>query len=98
MNNELIWMDIITSMIAFGGLASLVLAYLNYIPKWFDTFAFFWVFFAFGWYCAITPDMPTSYRLYTATAFGIGVLLLLAVKVWWLKRKKPTMPDNQKSE
>lgn len=87
MNNEFVMMDIITSAIAFGGLASLVLAYLNYIPKWFDTFAFFWVFFAFGWYCSITPDMPTSYRVCTSLSFGIGVLVVLAVKVWFLKRK-----------
>lgn len=86
MNDKLIILDILTSVIAFGGLASLVLAYLNYIPKWFDAFAFFWVFFAFGWYCAITPDMPTSYRISTACAFGMGVLLILVIKVWFLKR------------
>lgn len=85
--NEFVIMDIITSVIAFGGLASLVLAYLNYIPKWFDTFAFFVVFFGFGWYCAITPEMPTGYRVSTATAFGVGVLVILAIKVWFLKRK-----------
>lgn len=95
MSDELIIMDIITSAIAFFGLASLVLAYLNYIPKWFDSFAFFWVFFAFGWYCAITPDMPTSYRIYTASAFGFGVLFVLAIKVWFLKRKSKAGTNHQ---
>lgn len=85
--NEFVIMDMITSAIAFGGLASLVFAYLNYIPKWFDTFAFFVVFFGFGWYCAITPEIPTSYRMSTATAFGVGVLVVLTIKVWLIKHK-----------
>lgn len=87
MDIEFIGLDILTSVLAFAGLASLVLCYLSYIPKWFDTLAFFLVFFAFGWYCALGPETPTSYRVLTASSFAVGILVVLALKVWLLKQK-----------
>lgn len=89
--------DITSSVLAFLGLGSLVLCYLNYALRKLDYVAFMVVFFILGWYTAITPEMLKignyHYQWIIATSFAIGVLPILWLKMYRLK--KSTLPPNK---
>lgn len=83
---QALWLDALSSILAFVGLGSLVVCYLNYKPRWFDCVIFAVLFFVFGWYSGLNPDEATLYQWLTAAAFAFGVVVLAWLKSLYLKK------------
>lgn len=94
MITEAFWQDIIASILAFIGLGSLVLCYMDYRLRWFDYFSFVGVFFILGWYASLSPDSDNVYQWATALSYVAGVLLLLWGKSFYLRKKARKLADN----
>lgn len=83
---QALWLDTLSSILAFVGLGSLVVCYLNYRPRWFDYAIFAVLFFIFGWYSGLHPDETTQHQWLTAAAFAFGIVVLVGLKSLYLKK------------
>lgn len=82
-----LWLDTLSSILAFLGLGSLVVCYVDYKLRWFDYVIFVVLFFVFGWYAGLAPNVTTAYQYLTAISFAVGVVFLLWLKSLFLAKK-----------
>lgn len=85
--------DIWMSFVAFLGLASLIICYVDYLPRKADYVIFAVLFGILGLYAAQVYD--ENYPLYFGTggAFALGAMVVLFLKASYLRHKlKKTTP------
>ncbi len=82
--------DIIMSVVAFFGLASLIVAYVDYVPKWTDYLLFAIIFGVLGLYASASykDDSLLPYVITTAISYAIGAVIVLFFKAWYVKKKQ----------
>lgn len=86
--------DITMSFVAFLGLASLIICYVDYLPRKADYMIFAILFGILGLYA--TDLYHKNYLLYFGTggAFALGAVVVLFLKASYLRHKlKKTTPE-----
>lgn len=89
--------DIMWSVFAFLGLASMVFCYWDGITTKMDYGLFAAIFFVFGYYCNyLYGEQHPSFPFYGGIAYAVGVLITLVLnkkyRAW--RRKKSTNAPN----
>lgn len=81
-------MDLVFSVLAFLGLASLIVAYVDYRPRWADYLIFAVIFAIFGLYTGETYGVHGfGWWLGHAICYAIGVVIVLYLKSAYLLHK-----------